>query len=108
MNRALSSGDLLKVAALLECGLAVTYHVKECKDLAELAVFSIGQSELCKSGEKRNTDTFPAFAAKCKMILDSKTQSLDAERGTIRGPGNRMGWLNEAGAAVVVVVVALY
>ena len=34
MSRALSSGDLLKVAALLECGLTVTYHVRECADLA--------------------------------------------------------------------------
>ena len=101
MSRALSTGDLVTVRALLECGLTVTYHVRKCADLAELAAFSIGQSEECTSTERQHTDTFPAFAAKCLLLMGTKAQSPASARGraTVTSRGC---WLNDAGAAVVV------
>ena len=41
-----SRGNMLKVAALLECGLTVTYHAKECATVAHVAPLSISQSEV--------------------------------------------------------------
>ena len=64
-----------RVACLLECGLTVTIHAMECKTYKDLGVMSIEISERHKSNEKLLSDSFPAFAAKCLLIIKS---SLDA------------------------------
>ena len=66
--------------------------------MADLAAFSILQSEESKSKERHHTDTFPAFAAKCKMILDAKAADKPkVPSAKSRAPCDRMGLLVSAG-----------
>ena len=92
---------LARVACLLECGLTATIHAQECRTFMDLGVLSNKVSEQNKSNEKLHSDTFPAFAAKALLIIQS---SLDQDPS--RNAGNaRMSVLQNAnvrynGAAV--------
>lgn len=57
------------VAALWQCGLTVTLHLRATQSVAALAVLSCAQSEAHKSMEKMLSDSFPAFAMKVSEIL---------------------------------------
>ena len=73
------------VAALRQCGLTVTFVVRECHSRGDAAAFSIDESEKRNSIGKM-TDTFPAFALKALLILqDDSTAGSDI--------GNRMAVL---------------
>ena len=54
-----SRGNMLKVAALLECGLTVTYHAKECATVADLAAFRISQSEVANTAREARSRHVP-------------------------------------------------
>ena len=69
MFAALREERLADVAALWQCGLTVTLHLRATQSVAALAVLSVAQSEAHKSMEKMLSDSFPAFAMKVSEIL---------------------------------------
>ena len=71
----IAPGDALShVACLLECALTVTIHAKLCTSDMELGLFSNQISETSKANEKLVSDTFPAFAAKALLIVESSLE----------------------------------
>lgn len=62
------------VAALWQCGLTVTLHLRSTQDVPALAVLSCSQSEAHKSMEKMLSDSFPAFAMKVIEILKDSAE----------------------------------
>ena len=69
---------LARVACLLECALMVTIHARECPTDMELGLFSNEVSEKNKASEKLQSDTFPAFAAKALLIIESSLEHAGA------------------------------
>ena len=75
---AVSGNPLACVACLLECALTVTIHARECPTDKELGIFSNEVSEKNKASEKLQSDTFPAFAAKALLIIESSLEQAQA------------------------------
>ena len=74
MSEALEAADVSAIAALWQCGLTVTYHVRKCATNAALAEFSIEESETRKTANRTITDSFPVWARKILVILEEMPQ----------------------------------
>ena len=83
--------------ALWQCGLTITFVVKECENEADAAAFSLKQSEQ-RASVGATADSFPAFALKALVLLGEEDPKKI--RGTnVRGPDvlSRMTTLEKAG-----------
>ena len=70
MWEALTAKDTTMVAALWQCGLTVTVHVRVNLTRAQQALWSIECSETNKAKERVCSDSFPAFSTKALFVLD--------------------------------------
>lgn len=99
-NTTVAPGDPLAcVACLLECALTVTIHARECPTDKDFGLFSNEVSERNKANEKLLSDTFPAFAKKALLIIESSLAGQGPSRSAGKAPaGNpRMSVLQKAG-----------
>ena len=92
-----NTDPLACVACLLECALTVTIHARECPTDKELGLFSNEVSEKKKASEKLQSDTFPAFAKKALLIIESSLAGQGPSRSAGKPTPARMSVLQKAG-----------
>ena len=66
---AIEVGDRRRLAAMWQCALTVTIHLRAGMPLGDLAVLSIQISEQLKTGASMASDTFVAFAKKALLVI---------------------------------------
>ena len=88
MFQAMEKEDLQLVASLWQMGRTVTMQVRSKLSTAQLAIWSLGESELAHHLDGVLGDSFPAFARKCLNILkandDDATASDEGDTMTSR------------------------
>ena len=84
MFGALQGKDMLHAASLWHMALTVTVQLRHGLSDAQKAAWSISCAELARSNDLVVSDTFPAFATKCLLILgeDSLSQQKACQKLT--------------------------
>ena len=82
---AFEAADMGRLAALWQCALTVTMHLRAGMQERDLAVLSIQVSERAKTGARLASDSFVAFAFKALLVLRGQAAT------------SRMKCLNDAG-----------
>ena len=110
MFRAVRDDATTLVASLWQCGLTTTIHLRQGLTVQCMAGISCAQSELHKSAEKSQSDSFPAFALKALLIAPSGKDQSRTEillKSGIRYNGSvvnkaRVNWFTHSRSGCVV------